>query len=221
MFCSQCGIKIKDDAKFCPACGAKIGDDDTEKNEVVQTEVVAEKTAAFNNESADTTVEPVNKPDEQVVYCMYCGGKNNANDTICSFCGKQRTDRISKKSRLTAAILAGTLGMVGAHRIYLGIKLSGALQAFLVLLSLLLVVVLGENGFICAVIILPILLIWVLADFISILSGKMEDGKGNKVVMWNDKRYCEHCGTPIGMDFKFCMKCKNEIDWKDKQGDAK
>ena len=61
------------------------------------------------------------------------------------------------KSKLTAILLCFFLGSLGIHRFYLGYTLIGVIQ------------LLTFGGF----------LIWVIIDFIRLITGSLEDSEGN------------------------------------------
>lgn len=74
----------------------------------------------------------------------------------------------NKKSRTVAAFLAGLLGMVGAHRFYVG-KIGTGVAILLLSISWV--------G-------LPIAFVWAMIDFIIILSGGFKDKRGNQLTQW-------------------------------------
>lgn len=74
----------------------------------------------------------------------------------------------TKKSRTVAAFLAGLLGMLGAHRFYVG-KIGTGIAILLLSISWI--------G-------LPIAFVWALIDFIIILSGGFKDKRGNQLTQW-------------------------------------
>jgi len=61
------------------------------------------------------------------------------------------------KSKLTAILLCFFLGGLGIHRFYLGYTITGVIQ------------LLTFGGF----------LIWVIIDFIRLITGSLEDSEGN------------------------------------------
>ncbi len=69
---------------------------------------------------------------------------------------------ISEKSRLATALLAWFLGILGAHRFYLGKTGTG----------LLMLLTFGGLGF------------WALIDFIMAVSGAMKDKDGKIIKNW-------------------------------------
>lgn len=75
---------------------------------------------------------------------------------------------ISQKSRLATLLLALIVGMLGAHRLYVG-KLGSASAQILLTLS----------GF--GII---ITFVWLLVDILSILLGTFEDNEGLLVRKW-------------------------------------
>lgn len=74
----------------------------------------------------------------------------------------------TKKSRTVAAFLAGLLGMIGAHRFYVG-KIGTGIAILLLSISWI--------G-------LPIAFVWALIDFIIILSGGFKDKRGIPLTQW-------------------------------------
>lgn len=78
-----------------------------------------------------------------------------------------RTEGISYRSRLVAALLAFFLGYFGAHRFYVGKTGTGILQIVLTFCF-------GIGA------------IWALIDFIMILVGSFRDKEGKLVYKWLD-----------------------------------
>jgi len=74
------------------------------------------------------------------------------------------------KTRLTAFLLAFFLGGLGIHRFYVGKVGTGIVQ---LLLSL-------------SIIGLPVTAVWVLIDWIMILSGEFKDKDGQKITVWSN-----------------------------------
>lgn len=77
-------------------------------------------------------------------------------------------DDISEKSRLAAFLLAFFLGIFGVHRMYVGKVASGVIQ-------LLLTITLIGIFFVS---------IWVLIDWIFILTGEFKDKEGKRITKW-------------------------------------
>lgn len=80
----------------------------------------------------------------------------------------------SPKSRAVALILAVILGMVGAHRFYVGKIGTGLLQ----------MVTLGGLG------------IWYLIDVIMVASGGFRDAEGRRVLRWDPEDPAEMAELP-------------------------
>jgi len=78
--------------------------------------------------------------------------------------------KISPKLRLPTFLFAFFLGMLGIHRFYVGKVGSGIAQ----LLLSLTVVGMAVTG------------IWVLIDWITILSGTFRDADGLKIMKWTN-----------------------------------
>ena len=79
-----------------------------------------------------------------------------------------KTTEISDKSRLAAFLLAFFLGGFGVHRMYVGKVASGIIQ---LLLTISLIGIL-------------VVWIWVLIDWIFILTGEFKDKEGRRIVKW-------------------------------------
>jgi len=78
--------------------------------------------------------------------------------------------KISPKLRLPTFLFAFFLGMLGIHRFYVGKVGSGIAQ---LILSLTVVGMLVTS-------------IWVLVDWITILSGTFRDADGLKIIKWTN-----------------------------------
>ena len=85
-----------------------------------------------------------------------------------------------EKRILPAFLLALFFGPFGAHRFYLGTVGFGLLQLGIWVLAVTLFIF--ENPM--ALPSLAVSSLWVLADFVMIIVGKMNDGQGNPVTKW-------------------------------------
>lgn len=74
-------------------------------------------------------------------------------------------ERISRKSKTVAFILAFFLGAIGVHRFYAGKVGTGILQLVLM----------------CSLIGMPVVGVWLLIDWIQILQGNFTDSDGLKI----------------------------------------
>ncbi len=77
-------------------------------------------------------------------------------------------DNVSEKSRLAAFLLAFFLGIFGVHRMYVGKVASGVIQLLLT------ITVIG----------IFFVSIWVLIDWIFILTGEFKDKEGKRITKW-------------------------------------
>lgn len=105
------------------------------------------------------------------VFCRACGNKIHPRAEICPNCGVRQelkeqevNPNQSAKSRLIAFILCTFLGFFGAHRFYAGKITSAILQLLF--------------GWVT-------LYIWVLVDWISILSGTFKDIDEKIISSWS------------------------------------
>ena len=96
-------------------------------------------------------------------FCVDCGKKINKKALSCPSCGRPIFEEPVKESSdnkfVTTLLLCWFLGILGVHRFYNGHTFIGILQLF----------TLGGCG------------VWVLIDFIIILTGNFTDGNGNKI----------------------------------------
>jgi TM2 domain-containing membrane protein YozV len=102
-------------------------------------------------------------------FCRSCGKIISSLAPTCPHCGAPTGARLaspdaSPKSRLAALLLCWFLGILGAHRFYVGKIGTGVLQIF----------TLGGLG------------IWTLVDLIMIIVGAFKDKEGRRVVVWTD-----------------------------------
>lgn len=81
MFCSNCGFKINEDAKFCPSCGQAVN-----ANSV--------KTIKLKCQECGGVMDVDN--DNQILYCQYCGSKNLLPES-----DDVKIERIRSKTELT------------------------------------------------------------------------------------------------------------------------
>lgn len=116
-------------------------------------------------------------------YCPNCASETNENADVCVSCGtalhKNTSDSIgtsTRKSKVTAGILALMFGEFGIDRFYLGYNKAGIARLIVFLLSLVLcVIVVGFIGIVA-------IAIWIIVDTIKIFTGKTLDANGNELV---------------------------------------
>ena len=96
-------------------------------------------------------------------YCAECGELINIKAEICPKCGVRQKSAVSTNTQndkwLVSILLCFFLGPIGAHRFYTGHIGIGVIQ----------LLTLGGCG------------IWVLIDFIILLTGNFKDGEGNPI----------------------------------------
>lgn len=80
---------------------------------------------------------------------------------------------MATKSKGVAALLCFFLGVLGIHRFYLGRIGSGVAQLILGLIGVL------TTGIVIGIVLLAVLGLWVLIDFIMILTGSLVEKTGN------------------------------------------
>lgn len=113
-----------------------------------------------------------------MVYCTACGKQIHESATTCPACGAPQQARpapaavaapagyapaaYTDKRILPAAILCFVVGVFGAHRFYVG-KVGSAIA---------MIFTLGGLG------------IWVLIDFIMIVTGSFKDDNGVRITEW-------------------------------------
>ena len=86
------------------------------------------------------------------------------------------------KKKIVAALLCFFLGMLGVHRFYLGYAAIGIVQLVLTVISVYILEFDIGGLFTPALFLLLGVNIWVILDFIFILTRKIKDVQGNKLV---------------------------------------
>ena len=151
MFCSNCGKRNPDNAKFCASCGA-----------------------SFTNTSGPQYAPPPPQP-QYTPPPQY--GAPPAQQTIINmapppvFPGMPVEPAISLKSRTTAGLLCFFLGWAGAHRFYVGKTGSAIIMLIWGIVGTIIY-------FVWVPYVLSLLGLWVLIDFIMILIGRFKDKNG-------------------------------------------
>ncbi len=102
--------------------------------------------------------------DNPMMYCRACGRQIHVSAPSCPGCGAIQAQQpgISDRRILPALLLCFFLGYLGVHRFYVGKVGTGVLQ----------ILTLGGLG------------VWVLIDFIMIVTGSFRDIDGNRVALW-------------------------------------
>jgi TM2 domain-containing membrane protein YozV len=164
MFCSNCGKQNPDNAKFCDGCGQPVAS------------TAAPQYAPPRQQQYTPPPQPQYAPPPPPQYAppqppVYPQPQQspfapNAAPPYTAEMG------ISPKSKTTAALLAFFLGTLGIHRFYTGKTGTAILMLILGILGYATVV------FVVGYFILSALGLWILIDFIMILSGKFKDKNG-------------------------------------------
>ena len=149
MFCSQCGKKLPDDAKFCNGCGTAISSNTTPV-------------------SATSKANPLDDADvKPSVTNINIAVPNNMGINVGG-------TEVSPKSKIGAFLLALFFGGLGFHNFYMGHSGIGAIQLILqILIWVLSVPTLGMS----VLVEIPFFL-WVFIEMIIILCGSAKDGDG-------------------------------------------
>lgn len=82
MFCSNCGKRIDDDARFCEHCGMPVFSNLTEEK---LRELHEKKTAA---QAAPPQAQPEKPLGEGSLLCPSCGRRLPEGSRFCGFCGR-------------------------------------------------------------------------------------------------------------------------------------
>jgi ribosomal protein L37E len=113
-------------------------------------------------------------PTSTMVYCTACGKQIHESAATCPGCGAPQQTRTpapamaapagyaTDKRILPAAILCFFLGVFGAHRFYVG-KVGSAIA---------MIFTIGGLG------------IWMLIDFVMIVTGSFKDENGVRITEW-------------------------------------
>ncbi len=113
-------------------------------------------------------------PASTMVYCTACGKQIHESATNCPGCGAPQQARTAPpamavpaasatdKRILPAALLCFFLGVFGAHRFYVG-KIGSAIAMLLTF---------GGLG------------VWMLIDFVLIVTGSFKDDNGVRITEW-------------------------------------
>ena len=110
-----------------------------------------------------------------------CDGFAAESETCCladDRCPDETHGRVSGRSRLTATLLAVTLGQFGAHRFYAG-KTETALSMLLLAIPSWL-----TPWYPMGWLFVLTLVLWILIDSVLVISGQMEDARGNLISKW-------------------------------------
>ena len=102
----------------------------------------------------------------EMLFCRACGKQIHRSATSCPGCGAVQSlvgDSATDKRILPAMLLCIFFGWVGIHRFYVGKTGTGILQ----------LLTFGGFG------------IWMLIDFILIVSGSFTDANGHKLTQWS------------------------------------
>ena len=168
-FCKNCGKQISDDFKLCPYCGEKVEEE------------ILEIPCQFCRKTI--------KSDFKV--CPYCGNNNNSKKENHNNYNNYNTENkennysnsneVSHKSGIACLLLWFFFGGAGGHRFYAGQVASAFGLLALNFLGFFLLFSANELG----IIILVVSGLWLLIDFILIVSGSFKDSKGKCIKIKN------------------------------------
>jgi TM2 domain-containing membrane protein YozV len=148
MFCSNCGKQNPDGARFCESCGNTM-------------------TAA-----AQQAPPPQYAPPPQPQYAPPPPQQYAPPPQAFAPPFAPQNTAVSTKSKTTTALLCFFLGWIGIHRFYTG-KTGTAIVMIIMLIAGYATYIFIIGGFI-----LGALGLWVIIDFIMILTGKFKDKNG-------------------------------------------
>ena len=128
-------------------------------------------------------------------FCHACGAETNPLAEICMKCGarlaKAAAVDISPKSRLAVTLLTCLIGVLGAHRFYLGkIRTAVGMLALSVLFCVFYILGLAlgypveDLLSLLSMLCMAAVGIWALIDFIFAITGKMKDKEGKLIKNW-------------------------------------
>ena len=115
------------------------------------------------------------------MYWVDCDGFAAESEAFCPAddrCPDEAHARISERSRLTATLLAVTLGQFGAHRFYAG-RTETALSMLALAIPSWLTPWYPVGWFFVLT-----LVVWILIDSVLVISGQMEDAQGDLIKKW-------------------------------------
>lgn len=92
-YCSNCGTKLNEGAKFCHGCGVAVGTVSTE-NEQVAPPIPPNPTVTSQSNPTERQQEFAGK----ILKCPHCGGVISETTAICPECGMQITGRAAVSS---------------------------------------------------------------------------------------------------------------------------
>jgi hypothetical protein len=137
------------------------------------------------------------------MFCSKCGTQLNEGSVFCARCGTratqaagQTTEDISLRSRLATSLLAIIVGWLGAHRFYAG-KFITASAMLMVTLAASFFWVIAMIHIVNAIpddpawpwiapgaLLALVVLVWLLIDFIMVVSGSFRDNRGKPIKKW-------------------------------------
>ena len=123
------------------------------------------------------------------MFCAKCGRETVENQAFCASCGTPVAQAaapgapavgISPKSKLAVSLLAfhSFLGLLGAHRFYIG-KTGTA-----VLMLVLTVIGIATAWLFVGIAFLVVTYIWCTVDFVFAVTGRMKDSQGLLIDKW-------------------------------------
>jgi TM2 domain-containing membrane protein YozV len=116
-------------------------------------------------------------------FCPGCGAATTPLTEICVKCGarvgKELAGDVSLKSRLATTLLAWFLGIVGAHRFYVGKTGTAVVMLLLGIAGWATVWIFGFG-----LVFLIAVGVWAFVDFIFAVTGHMRDAEGRLIQKW-------------------------------------
>ena len=191
MYCSNCGKEIEINVKFCSSCGQPVhsgtfcsscGAPNSSLAQVCSqcgTRLVRAPASAPPQYIPPVPQNAAPPPQNTQAQPQYSAPAPQYSSPVAQS-ATQPSPQIgtkmtvnSPKSKAVTAILALLFGQLGIHRFYVGKKWTAIIQLILAIIGYV-VIISSMAGYLF----LGVLGLWILIDFIIILSGKFKDGKG-------------------------------------------
>ena len=177
--CPHCDKELEVDASLlgqnlkCPLCNKEFGFEDgnpviLEQNKIISAQKSDEKTCPYCGE----TIKSI------AVKCKHC--QSDLSENVSS--GKDKSTQQSQKKILPTFLLFWLFGVFGAHRLYVDRTMSGCFQFLTTAAAFIILIVSSPEPIL---LVIPIFLgVWMVYDFVMVITGSFKDGKGGIISKW-------------------------------------